>query len=299
MRARVVGLAALALALIASGCAAGVSTLSLPDPPSTTALAEPPVPTLPGDLASVDERPVPGAATTTVPVVGPGGATLNGTVLGPNGPVAGAVVEADRLVGDAVATAKATTGADGSWSVANVLGGRYRVRAWQSPSLAMSTPQVVFLSSTQTLSLSLQLTQFQGPAVTLAISPNPPMVGEQANLVVQVTNPTVGPDGVVRNPPVVGAAVTLVDGSEWDVFNGNPSTTDASGDVLFQVACAAPGSDPLSAQVQNQSPLSLQVPECSPPPATTLPVGSTTTCPTLPAGLDLGSTTTSPTFGSC
>jgi hypothetical protein len=304
---RRVGVAAVVwgVGLAVAGCGGTVSNLSFPNPPSTSAVAPAAAPTLPGNLASVQQAPVAGVTTTTMPAIGPGGATLNGTVLGPNGPVAGAQVEADRLVGDLVAVGKATTAADGSWSLPNVLGGRYRVRAWQSPSLGMATPQIVFLSGSQTLSLSLQLTQFQGPNVASALSPRDPAVGDPANLVVQVTNPTVGPDGVLRNPPVAGVPVTLVNGPNWDVFNGNPRSTDSSGEVLFQVSCTQAGSDPLSAQVQNQPPVVLSMPDCAPPPTTTLPTfpfETTTTCP--PPGqtgtppTQPNATTTSLPFGS-
>ncbi|MBV9661479.1 MAG: carboxypeptidase regulatory-like domain-containing protein [Acidimicrobiales bacterium] len=275
----------LLIGLVAAGCGGNVSTLSFPGPPSTTAATQPAANTLPGDLSSVAQAPVAGVTTTTAPAVGPGSATLNGTVLGASGPVSGAVVEADRLVGDAMAVAKANTAADGSWSLPNILGGRYRVRAWQSPSLGMGNPQVVFLSGAQTLSVSLQLTQYHGPSVAMAISPRNPAVGQQANLLVQVTNPTVGSDGVLRSPPVVGATVTLVNGSNWQVFNGNPRTTDVAGNALFQVSCTNAGASPLSAQVANQPPVPLAVPDCAPPPTTTvptLPSETTTTCPSPP-----------------
>lgn len=298
----------MAVALIGAGCASGVSTLSFPNPPANTVAAPPPAPTLPGHLSSVSQQPVPGATTTTLPAIGPGSAGLTGNVVGPSGPVAGAVVEVDRLVGDAVGTAKVTTGADGRWNLPHIQGGRFRIRAWQSPSMDMTVPQVVFISGTQTLSLSLQLTQYQGPNVSFAIAPGAPEQGQPANLALQVTSPTVGPDGVLRNPPVVGAPVTLVDGPNWQVFNGNPRRTDINGNVLFQVSCTAPGPDPLSAQVQNLPPVTLQVPSCAPAPIPTVPTvpvptfpaPTSTTCPPVPTTVfKPNSTTTSLAFGSC
>ena len=59
--------------------------------------------------------------------------TINGTVLGPGGAVAGATVQADRLVGDQVASTQATTAADGSFTISSVLGGRYRSGPGWSP----------------------------------------------------------------------------------------------------------------------------------------------------------------------
>ncbi|HEY3811538.1 MAG TPA: hypothetical protein VGL49_08890, partial [Acidimicrobiales bacterium] len=94
---------AVAAAALLAGCG-GVQTLSYPTPPATTAPAVTSGATLPTNLPSVVEAGVPGATTTVAPTIGPGGATLNGTVLGPAGPVAGATVEADRIVGDQVAS---------------------------------------------------------------------------------------------------------------------------------------------------------------------------------------------------
>jgi hypothetical protein len=272
--------AAAGLSLTLAAC--GVQTLAVPNPPAVTA---PPVtagPTLPTNLPSVTVGQVPGAAPTTIaPAIGPGGASLNGTVLGPSGPVAGATVEADRLVGSQMATTHTTTAADGSWTIGGVLGGRYRVRAWQQPSLAVTAPQILFLGGNEARSFTIQLTSFTGPNVAAAIAPDTPMVDQPANLVVQVTTPTVGSDGVVRDLPDVGVSVTLTDGPLWQVANGNPLTTGTDGTVLFEVACQADGVIPLSVAIGQGAPVGLQLPACAgaPPPTTT----TTTTTTTVPA----------------
>jgi hypothetical protein len=271
-----------AVTIAAAACGGSVESLSFPATP-TTVTTPPAPPTLPTNLSSVGEAPVAGVTTTTAPAVSPGSATLNGTVLGPNGPVPGATVWVDRFVGDQVASTHAVTAADGSWTINNIKGGRYRIRAWQSPSLDLTTPQVVFLAATQTLTMSLQLASFTGPTVVDSVSPATPIAGQVASLLVQVTNPTVGPDGVVRNPPVTGVQVNLVNGPDWQVNNGNPHKTDANGLVLFDVTCINPGSSPLSAAVGSASPVPLQMPGCGAPPT---PVTVPPPCPTttVPAG---------------
>lgn len=290
---------AAALVLVAGGCGGGVESLSFPNTP-TTAGTTPSPPTLPGNLSSIGESPVPGVTTTTAPPIGPGHATLNGSVFGPNGPVAGATVWADRFIGDQVSSAHTTTKADGSWTIANVLGGRFRVRAWQPPTLDMTTPQVVFLGSTQTLTMSLQLASFKGPSVASSVSPAVPQVGQSANLEVQVTNPVVGTDGVVTYSPDANVKVTLVNGPNWVANNGNPLPTDAYGDVLFQVTCMSAGSNPLSAAVGSSPAVPLQMPACASPSSssTTSPFNP---CPTttVPGGLPGATTTTTLAFGSC
>jgi hypothetical protein len=289
-----------------AGC--GVQRLSFPTPPPTARAVVTTPPALPGNLSAVTETPVAGPPTSVAPRVRPGQATLNGTVMGPNGPVPGATVEADRLVGDQVATIQTTTAADGSWSLSAVLGGRYRVRAWQQPSLAMATPQILFLGATETHTLTMQVTAFTGPVVASAFAPADPVVGEIDNLVVQVTNPTVGSDGIVRSLPEAGVSVTLTDGPQWQVYNGNPLPTDANGQVLFQMSCQAAGSLALSAEVGAGTAVALQLPPCLPPPTTTLPPPTTvppstpsntsTTSTTCPPGTTSGATSSTPTTGT-
>jgi hypothetical protein len=293
-RRRALALAAAALSAALAGC--GVQTLSYPPPPATGGPPATNVPTLPPNLPSVVEVGVPGSSTTVPLRIGPGGATLNGTVLGPSGPVAGATVEADRLVGAQEASTETTTAADGSWTIGSLLGGRYRVRAWQQPSLAVTVPQVFFLGGSDSHGLTIQLTTFAGPDVASAIAPEVPVVGQTDNLVVQVTNPTVGSDGVVRNLPEVGVSVALTDGPLWQLASANPLATGANGTVLFQVSCQAVGAIPLSAAVGAAAPVALQLPACVGPPTTTTttPPASTATCPptTGPPGVPSITTTT-------
>jgi hypothetical protein len=295
--------AAVLLAAGLCGCST-VQTLSFPEPPSTVRTVPVRTPTLPTNLPSIVQHAVPGATTTTLPTIGPGGATIQGTVFGPQGPVGGATIQAERIVGNQVTGTETTSAGDGSWSIGAVLGGRYRVRAWQSPSLDTLTPQIFFLGDTETHSLTLQMDAFTGPDVAAAVSPAHPQVGATDNLLIQVTNPTVGPDGVVRDQAAVGTSVTLAYGPNWQILSGNPLATDAHGRVVFQVSCLAPGDNPLSAAVGGGLPVGLQVPACSPPPtppsstSTTTP-GSPDTLFPCPPGTGASTTTTTLAFGSC
>jgi hypothetical protein len=298
-----IGLAVLAaLAVAAAGCSGGVQSLSVPAPPATTIAPPAPPQTLPAGLSGVAEVAVPGVTTTTAPAIRPGAASMNGTVTGPNGLVGGATVEIDRFVGYAFSSARTTTAADGTWSFRNILGGDYRVRAWQAPDLDMATPQTVFLAARQPQSVPLQVTSFQGQQVQVAINPSNPVLGAPANLVIQVTDPHIDADGVLTVPPVVGAQVTLVNGPGWQVSNGNPLPTNGAGQATFEVECTTAGNDPLSAQVDSNPVVALQMPACNPPPATTTtsttnPFFSTTStsCPPTPGSP--GTTTTTLRFG--
>jgi hypothetical protein len=110
---------------------------------------------------------------------------------------------------------------------------------------------------------------------------------------------------VVRNLPQVGVSVTLTDGPQWVVYNGNPLSTDTSGQVLFQVSCQAAGSQAISVAVGSGAAMALQLPDCVPPPTTTLPPSTTapppsttttTTCPPTPTSRR---TTTTSLPGAC
>ena len=273
-----------ATALIGAGCSGSVQTLSFP-PPETTVALPPPPSTLPPGLAGLTEAGVPGVTTTLPPQIAPGTASLTGSVSGPNGPVGGATVQIDRFTGTAFVSARTTTAADGSWSFRNILGGSFRVRAWQAPTLDMMSPQTLFLAAGQPESVTLQLTGYSGPNIQGSIGPNPPIVDQPANLLLQVTNPVVDANGILTSAPVANTSVTLVNGPGWQVQNGNPLTTDASGQVEFQVQCTNLGPDPLGAQVgSSNQPIALQLTPCStppPPPTTTTTTlfESTTTCP--------------------
>lgn len=255
--------------LVAGGCAGGVESLSFGKPPPVKAGAGNQGPALPGNLDAVGQGRVAGATTTTTPVVGPGNASIVGTVFGPNGPVGGATVEADRLVGNQVATTTVTSAADGSFIIGSILGGRYRVRAWQSPTLALTAPQIFFLGATESHQLQLHLDAFTGPDVATSVNPSVAVIGQLVDLVVQVTNPTVDQTGVVRDQPVAGMQVTLTDGSGWSVYNGNPQSTGSNGQALFQLSCASPGDNPLSVQIGSGNPQPVSVPGCVAPTTTT------------------------------
>jgi hypothetical protein len=267
-RARVAVMAALILV----GCAGKVTTLDFPTPGST--LPAPPT-TKARDLTGVTVAAVAGQPSVKVSI-GPGAATINGTVVGPAGPVGGAVVEADRLVGDAVGTVEVTAQADGTWTLPHVLGGRYRVRAWRPPDLALTTPEIFFLNGTDTKSLTLLLQQWNAANASAAIAPNPPIVGQPATLVVLVSTQVVDTMGVVRARATPGANVQLASGGSWTTSDPNPAITGPDGTASWQVVCTQAGPQPLAVVVDATNTFPLNLPPCGLPPPTTAPSSTTT-----------------------
>lgn len=239
--ARVAGIASV-VALVA-GC--GVQTLSFATPPDTPPSSTTST-TLPPDLTGVSQRGVSGDTTTTQVAIGPGQASLNGTVLGPHGPVAGATVSAERIVGSSEATVEVTTGPDGGWTIPRILGGRYRVRAWQAPTLDLTTPQIFFLGGNQAMPVNLQLTAYTGQQASSAVDPTAAYVGNAINVVVSVANQAVDPQGIVTYQPAGGVTVQL-SADAGVAISADPQTTGSDGEALFQLTCVTPGSVGLSA----------------------------------------------------
>lgn len=252
----------------------------LPPPPSTAA----PTPTeAPVDFSKIGLPKVGGVTTSTI-VIGPGPMTLEGTVAGPEGPVEGATIRLERLVGNGTASVDLTSGPDGRWTAPNILGGRFRVRAWSAPTLAQVKPEIIFLSGSEPRRLALKLEDFSGVDAAAAIAPTPPKVGEATSLVVAVTNRSVGPDGVVRAEPVSRISVELRGSGAWRVESSTLVDTDSSGQARFSVRCQRSGSQPLAALIGGTKSVPLELPDCvTPPPSTSSTsrspssTGSTTT----------------------
>ena len=284
------GAGVVALALLAAGCQAKAVEPLPPAPkvPETTT-------TTVVDYSGVGLAGVPGRTTTTI-AMGPGRATLEGTVTGPDGPVAGAVVHAERLVGDAAATVDVLTGADGRYVIPKIFGGRYRLRAWKAApdNLALVEPQVFFLEGSEKKATNLAVTRYQGVSVTAAIAPDPPLIEAPSNLVVQVVDRAVDPGGIVRSNPLPDVRAELFGTGDWRVLTPVATVSDGAGRARWTLECRRVGQQPLSVVIGETTPFNLNLPACSVPPPTgdeLAPTEETTS--TTSAGTP-GSTTAAP-----
>jgi hypothetical protein len=262
---------------------------------TTTGTTLPPEPTtVPVDLSAVALAGVPGRTVTTMRIE-PGNAAITGVVTGPQGPAAGATVHAERLVGDAVVAKDVLTGADGGFTIANIVGGRYRVRAFQpSPAnLAQTDPALLFLGSTETKTLNLHVDQFSGTALAFALAPSQLFVGAVANLVVQVTNRSVDPKGVVSGVPAPQSKVQMVPAPGLAVDTVNPGLTDSAGRAAFGFHCTGPGTPGMAAVVDDAVTFPLAMPPCNPEPVVAPPP---TTPPTFPPLTPVSPNTTTTLF---
>ena len=264
-------------ALAAAACtgdddepAAGTSTTEAGSTTTTPAV----------DFSKVELAPVAGATTTTL-AIGPGRAVLEGVAVGPAGTAAaGGVVRIERLVGDEVAVADVPVGPDGRWALPDVLGGRYRVRAWLAPDLAMAEPVIFFLEHDERRELALRLDQFSGTVAVAAVNPDPPAVDEPAVVAVRIVTRLVDDQGVVRSSPQPGVSARLTGTGNWTVSSANPSVTDSTGMATWQVECLQSGPQQLSVLLGGSDVLPLDVPACVSPE----PSESTTTSTTSGSG---------------
>lgn len=269
-------LAVLALVLLAAACAESRYD-PLPEPqvddgPTTTSTTQP-------DLDNVALPGVRGT-TTSVPALGPGPITIVGRVDGPDGPVGGAIVHLDRITDAGTSSIEVPTAPDGTWNLANVLGGRYRVRAWLAPSLGMPKAVLFFLEDSRPKPVHLRLERFGGAVVDWAIAPTPPPVDERVNLKVRVATRVVNERGFIDSTPVFGTTVTLSGAGNWRLFSDNPQSTDSDGSAVFELSCREEGAQPLTVLLENGETKALELPPCFDATPTTTPTSTTTTTTT-------------------
>lgn len=322
---------ALALALLAAACSGSKDRRFIPPPPASIAQ----ITTAPpgSDFTGVSLAPVEGRVPEEKVQVLGGDAVLSGVILGPDGPVGGATIRLERFVGDAIGRLDVTSNADGTWKAPappgaatvptfqtvpgqvtaapttpppvasrptvgaqGIFGGRYRVRAWRSPDLALTTPQILFVEAKQTRQLPLQLARYTGTTVSGLSSPDPPVLDAFLTVTAVVTNLTVDGEGVVRSAPAAGVAVSLAAGTGFE-FDGGAALTNGQGRASFQGTCVAVGANQLEVIVNEIEAFTVQVRPCVAP----APISTTTSLffdPDEPATSSSLGTTSSTTIRS-
>lgn len=249
----------------------------LPPPPKVKTL--PTTTTFP-DFSGTSIPPVRGTTTTAPPSLFGGTASLHGHATIGGAPAAGADVRIDRFVNDQSTGTDVIAGPDGSWSVGNLLGGRFRIRSYLPPTATLTQPVVVFVNNGQSQDEELQLTSFSGAlSVTAAIAPNPPNLDDVANVAVQVTTAGVDSSGVARSIGQPGLSVLLVSGGGMNITTPNPQNTNSNGVAQWTILCTSLNSAGLTAVLPDGSQHPLNLPGCHMPPPVTAPATTTSTTP--------------------
>jgi hypothetical protein len=273
---------ALLLPLLA-GCSKDEGkALPAPKPEESTTTTEP------IDLTNVSLEPiaVKGRETATTRPLGGGKAAIFGKVVDPDGNVlSGAFIRA-TYYGDLnkPEVIEALSAEDGTYRFEQVLGGRWRVRAWRTPEFATLEDNTFFLGYTEQRQLDLKVKAAVDSVVTSSMAPSSPFIGSPVELAVAVMNQTVDEDGIVHRTPVAGAAVTLNITGRWSLVGDPTRATEYNGRVAWELTCNEVGRQDITAIVAGRE-WPLNIPACHDPAET-----STTTATTLPPGVTTSST---------
>ncbi len=280
-----VGLAGLVLLLpLLAGCSKHEGkALPAPKAGETTTTTDP------VDLTQVSLEPiaVTGKPTTTTRPLGGGKATIAGRVIDSDGnPVPGAFIRA-TYYGDPnkPEVIEALSLDDGTYRFEQVLGGRWRIRAWKTPELATLEDNTFFLGYTENRQVDLKVKAATDFVVTSSMAPNPPFTGSPVEMAVLVMSQSVDDDGVVHRSPVGGAAVTLNVIGKWNLAGDATEATEYNGRAAWTLTCVEEGQQAITAVVGGRD-WPLRIPDCLDPAST-----STTTATTLPPGASTTSTT--------
>lgn len=267
------------------------TALRTPVPEETTTSTEP------IDLTSVSLEPIAaGKATSTTRPLGGGKAAIFGRVVDADGkPVPGAFVRA-TYYGDPAKPEmiEALSAEDGTYRFEQVIGGRWRIRAWKAPELATLEDNVFFLGYTEQRAMDLKVKAATDIVVTSSMAPNPPFTGTPVELAVLVLSQSVDEEGVVRRSPVGGAAVTLDIKGNWSLVGEATQATEFNGRTAWQLTCNEVGPQVIIAFVGGRD-WPLNVPPCHDPMETTTTTATTTT---LPPGGSTSSTKPKPKASS-
>lgn len=267
------GATAVVLVLLLLVTGDGPQGRTLPRPSSTTAGDEP-APTTEPDYSLVALEAVPGETTTTAPIA-TGRTTIRGVVTGPDGAVPGAIVRIERLVGDAVQRTDVVADGNGGFVAGELAGGRYRIRAFLSPTLVTTEPEVFFVADGGDREVRLRVEPYTGLTAVASTTPASPVVGGGVNIAVVVAHRGVDAGGVGRQAPLAGVEVEIRWSGLTALFEEPIAVTGPGGAVVFSFRCESAGAVTASVVVgEPQETISLDVPPCGPRPTTT-----TTTTP--------------------
>lgn len=186
--------------------------------------------------------PTVSAPTTTTPVALQGGkTTIAGVVLGPGDtPLPGAVVRIERFEGERSAVLDVTANGNGAFSVGQLVGGRYRVRAWSAPTYAQPGSEVTFIGDGEQRSFRLSLSAPNGVQVSASAATPQIILGQTGSVSATFRREAVTRDGKVSYERQGGQVVTVLGGGIYLGF-GATLTSDDSGTVTVPVACNALG----------------------------------------------------------
>ncbi len=208
-----------------------------------------------------------------------GSASIGGQVFGPTGqPVAGATVRIQRFVEDRVATVDLSADGSGFFSFGRLLGGRYRLWAWQAPTLAQLGSEVTFLEDGSNKAFRLDL---QAPTdIRLEVHAGAASLplGQSTTVSMTIGNPVVNHNGQVARVGRAGDLVVLSGAGVFSSLSGS-AITSVEGMATFPVPCTTVGTGTVTLATpyfKDSVAITCEAPPTTLPPAVTVqPPGPT------------------------
>jgi hypothetical protein len=234
------------LALAISSCASVTSRHDAQLDPAPTTVVLPdllsPRPTLP-PTDDVSLGVVDGELPASEITIAGGATSLRGSLSANGAATAGATVLVERIVGAQSASLTTVTDSGGRWAIEGLVGGRYRLRAWRAPDVAVTQPAIFFADAGTTASIDL-VGQLVGPyEVSAAAAPTQVAVDDDLNVAFRLESRSVDAAGVIRTTPLAGIGVTVDSATNASLAPGSPPTrsTRADGQVQWTMRCSSPG----------------------------------------------------------
>lgn len=226
-----------------------------------------------------------------------GKARLSGIVTFEGRRVGGARVRLERIVGNRIGVLDVAANGEGVFTVKELLGGKYRIRAWETPALSAVPSQTLFLPAAADVDLEVPLTEFDGQRLQGALTTGEPRVGATVTLRALLTEVEVDGEGYVNGTGLPNETITVSTGEGYRPAGPTTATTDASGYATFSVVCLREGAHQVTLRFLELT-VTATLPVCLPPSADATTTTSTTEpeADDDPDGSSTTTTTTPPSF---
>lgn len=200
------------------------------------------------------------------PVLLSGGeATLSGTVSDGSEPVPGAIVRIERLTDDGSAYQDIRASQTGTWAATELLGGRYRVRAWLPGRYMMNGSSVFYANDEEETTLDLVVREVESQLRMKFHHGGPIYDRLTGSAVVTVTEESVDKDGYLTTQPVPGKVVKITANSPIEVISSSQGATNSKGEFGIKLKCERVGKARALLEMDDQK-LSVDLPSCIPIP---------------------------------
>jgi hypothetical protein len=203
------------------------------------------LPTVSGRIPESEEVTIYGGKATLEGTVTFPGATVDDVAI-PGGPVP-ATVQIERFVGGNVGAIRVPVSPSGKWEARDIMGGRYRVRAWypdwHGQELSLPHAELLFLAEEEQRDLPLELAIDTDPPIDgdikvyLTADPEPAPIGEEVDYIVRITRTVTNPDGTQETLPLADTDFTVAQSPNWEIVGETTKRSSGEGVAVFRAKC--------------------------------------------------------------